>query len=51
MKLLMVLFHRMMLAITGANDRYLDYATPGNPRFTTRLLREPVPPVDPTPAK
>jgi hypothetical protein len=28
MKLLMVLFHRMLLAITGANDRYLDYASP-----------------------
>jgi hypothetical protein len=43
MKLLMVLFHRMLLAMTGANDRYLDYATPGTPRLPIRLLREPVP--------
>jgi hypothetical protein len=41
MKLLLVLFHRMLLAITGANERYLDYASPGIPR---RLLKEPVPP-------
>jgi hypothetical protein len=43
MKLLLVLFHRMLLAITGASDRYLDYATPGNPRTPIRLLKEPVP--------
>jgi hypothetical protein len=40
MKLLMVLFHRMLLAITGGHERYLDYASPGIPR---RLLKEPVP--------
>jgi hypothetical protein len=51
MKLLLVLFHRMLLAMTGANDRYLDYATPGNPRIQIRLLKDPVPPVDPAPAK
>ena len=44
-KLLMVLFHRMLLAITGANDRYLDYATPGDPRTSIRPLKDPVPPV------
>jgi hypothetical protein len=44
MKLLLVLFHRMLLAITGASDRYLDYATPGNPRTPIRLLKDPVPP-------
>jgi hypothetical protein len=43
MKLLLVLFHRMLLAITGANERYLDYATPGT-RIPIRLLKEPVPP-------
>lgn len=48
MKLLLVLFHRMLLAMTGANDRYLDYATPGKPRTPIRLLRDPVPSVDPT---
>jgi hypothetical protein len=44
MKLLLVLFHRMLIAITGANERYLDYATPGTPRIPIRLLRDPVPP-------
>jgi hypothetical protein len=39
-QLLMVLFHRMFLATTGAADFYLDYCSPGIPR---RLLREPVP--------
>ena len=42
MKLLMVLFHRMLLAITGAADFYLGYASPGIP---IRPLKEPVPPV------
>jgi hypothetical protein len=42
MKLLMVLFHRMLLAITGAADFYLDYASPGVP---IRPLKDRVPPV------
>lgn len=44
MKLLMVLFHRMLLGITGAADFYLDYASPGIPM---RPLKEPVPSVAP----
>jgi hypothetical protein len=51
MKLLLVLFHRMLLAITGANERYLDYATPGTPRIPIRLLREPVPRAAPAASK
>jgi hypothetical protein len=39
-KLLMVLFHRMLLAITGTADFYLDWASSGVP---IRPLREPVP--------
>jgi hypothetical protein len=38
MKPLMVLFHRMLLAITGAADFYLDYASEGVP---IRPLKEP----------
>jgi hypothetical protein len=41
MKLLNVLFHRMLLKITDAADSYFDYCTPG---FPIRNLREPVPP-------
>lgn len=48
MKLLMVLFHRMLLAITGAADFYLDYASPGIP---IRPLKEPVPFVVPAAPK
>jgi hypothetical protein len=40
MKLLMGLFHRLLLSITGAADLYVDYATPGHP---WRPLRDPVP--------
>ena len=40
MKLLNVLFHRMLLRITNASDGYFDYCTPG---FPIRSLREPVP--------
>jgi hypothetical protein len=40
MKLLKVLFHRMLLQITNAADTYFDYCTPG---FPIRNLREPVP--------
>ena len=40
MKLLMGLFHRMLLSITGAADEYIDYASPGLP---SRRLKEPVP--------
>jgi hypothetical protein len=42
MKLLMVLFHRMLLAITGAADCYNDYASPGIPM---RPLKDLVPSV------
>jgi hypothetical protein len=42
MKLLMKLFHRMLLSITGAADAYIDYASPGLP---PRRLKEPVPPM------
>jgi hypothetical protein len=48
MKLLMVLFHRMLLAITGAADFYLDYASP---RIPIRPLKEPVPPAAPAASK
>jgi hypothetical protein len=41
MKLLMVLFHRLLLAVTGAADLYVDYATPGHP---WRPLKDAVPP-------
>jgi hypothetical protein len=44
MKLLMVLFHRMLLAITGAAEFYLDYASSGIPM---RHLKEPVLSTDP----
>jgi hypothetical protein len=40
MKLLMVLFHRLLLSITGAADEYIDYLSPGLPR---RRLKDPVP--------
>jgi hypothetical protein len=39
-KLLMVLFHRMLLAIMGSADFYLDWASSGVP---IRTLKEPVP--------
>jgi hypothetical protein len=42
MKLLNVLFHRMLLRITNAADYYYDYCTPG---FPIRNLRDPVPPI------
>ena len=40
MKLLMVLFHRLLLSITGAADEYIDYVSPGLP---PRPLKNPVP--------
>ena len=40
MKLLNVLFHRLLLRITNASDNYFDYVTPG---FPIRNLKEPVP--------
>lgn len=40
LKLLRVLFHRILLAITQANDEYYDYFTLGNP---IRKVKEPVP--------
>lgn len=40
MKLLMVLFHRLLLSITGAADEYIDYLSPGLP---PRRLKDPVP--------
>jgi hypothetical protein len=40
MKLLMVLFHRLLLSITGAADEYIDYLSPGIP---PRRLKDPVP--------
>lgn len=40
MKLLMVLFHRLLLSITNAADEYIDYASSGLP---TRRLKDPVP--------
>jgi len=40
LKLLRVLFHRILLAMTEANDEYYDYFTLENP---TRRVKEPVP--------
>ena len=40
LKLLRVLFHRILLAMTHANDEYYDYFTLGTP---VRKLKEPVP--------
>lgn len=40
LKLLRVLFHRVLLALTQANDEYYDYFTPGTP---VRKIKEPVP--------
>jgi hypothetical protein len=40
-KLLKVMFHRMVLRIVNGADTYHDYATPG---FPIRKLAEPVPP-------
>jgi hypothetical protein len=40
LKLLRVRFHRVFLAMTGANDDYYDYFTLGNP---IRRVEEPVP--------
>ena len=40
LKLLRVLFHRILLAMTQANDEYYDYFTLGNP---IRKVKEPVP--------
>lgn len=40
LKLLRVLFHRILLAMTRANDEYYDYFTLGNP---IRKVKEPVP--------
>lgn len=40
LKLLRVRFHRVFLAMTGANDEYYDYFTAGNP---IRRVKEPVP--------
>lgn len=42
-KLLKVMFHRILLRIVNGTDTYLDYATPG---FPIRKLAEPVPSVD-----
>ena len=39
-KLLKVMFHRMLLRIINGADTYLDYATPG---FPIRGLADPVP--------
>ncbi len=39
-KLLKVMFHRMVLRILNGADNYLDYATPG---FPIRKLADPVP--------
>ena len=44
-KLLRVMFHRMLLRIINGADSYHDYATPG---FPIRKLGEPVPPVSTT---
>jgi hypothetical protein len=41
MKLLKVMFHRMLLRIINGADSYHDYATPG---FPIRKLADPVPP-------
>lgn len=40
LKLLRVLFHRILLAMTQANDEYYDYFTLGNP---IRKVKEPIP--------
>jgi hypothetical protein len=40
MKLLMGLFHRLLLSVSGAADDYIDYLSPGLP---LRPLRDPVP--------
>jgi hypothetical protein len=40
-KLLKVMFHRMLLRIINGADSYHDYATPG---FPIRELADPVPP-------
>jgi hypothetical protein len=40
LKLLRVLFHRILLAMTQANDEYYDYFSLGNP---IRKVKEPVP--------
>jgi hypothetical protein len=40
LKLLRLRFHRIFLAMTGANDEYYDYFTVGAP---IRLVKEPVP--------
>jgi hypothetical protein len=40
LELLRVLFHRILLAMTQANDEYFDYFTPGTP---IRKVKEPVP--------
>ena len=40
MKLLMGLFHRMLLSISNATDFYVDYVSPGHP---LRRLKEPAP--------
>jgi hypothetical protein len=40
MMLLRVLFHRLLLRMSGAADSYVDYVTPG---FAYRPLNEPVP--------
>jgi hypothetical protein len=39
-KLLKVLFHRLLLGVSGANDKYIDQVTPG---FLIRKLSDPVP--------
>ncbi len=39
-KLLKVMFHRMLLRIINGAETYLDYATPG---FPIRKLADPVP--------
>jgi hypothetical protein len=40
MMLLRVLFHRLLLRMSGAADSYVDYVTPG---FAYRPVNEPVP--------
>ena len=40
LKLLRIVFHRILLAMTQANDEYYDYFTLGNP---VRKVKEPVP--------
>jgi hypothetical protein len=40
-KLLKVMFHRMLLRMINGADTYHDYATPG---FPVRKLADPVPP-------